>query len=394
MGVDYISLFQKEQALVLDKQVQNAVSYPQNLDNCTDHAPNAPMEGADMARDRIRRRVTIDGRQQWITGLTEQEYAENLFKAMQGSVQACSEPVPVAQKHNFKEYADRWFTVYSKPNIELSTANTYERQLRRHIYPTLGEKFIEDITTGDVQQVYNNMDGAKSTKDKARVVLNMVLDFAVEDGIIDRNPAKSKRIKVTGKQSQETEPYTREQMCFLAQHLCEICNDTDRTYMAIQMAHPLRLEEVLGLKWQDVDLENRLFHIERAVTHPNRNQPVIKDTKTDASRRTIAIVSQIIPFLNPGNAEEFVLGGKNPLSYTQVRRMCLRIQKDTGFEESITPIRFRTTVLTDIYDITKDIKLSQSAAGHTTPSMTMKRYVKGRGDGQLSAAAIASAYGF
>lgn len=58
---------------------------------------------------------------------------------------------------------------------------------------------------------------------------------------------------------------------------------------------------------------------------------------------------------------EFVFGGKSPLSYTQVRRMCNRIKRDIGFDENITPIRFRTTVLTDLYDQTKDIKLAQAA---------------------------------
>ena len=39
--------------------------------------------------------------------------------------------------------------------------------------------------------------------------------------------------------------------------------------------------------------------------------------------------------------------------------MCNRIKRDTGFSENITPIRFRTTVLTDLYDQTKDIKLGK-----------------------------------
>ena len=35
--------------------------------------------------------------------------------------------------------------------------------------------------------------------------------------------------------------------------------------------------------------------------------------------------------------------------------LCHRIKRDTGFCENITPIRFRTTVLTDLYDQTKDM---------------------------------------
>ncbi len=89
---------------------------------------------------------------------------------------------------------------------------------------------------------------------------------------------------------------------------------------------------------------------------------------------------------------EFVFGGKSPLSYTQVRRMCNRIKRDIGFDENITPIRFRTTVLTDLYDQTKDIKLAQAAAGYTTSAMTLRYYVKGRETISKAAAVVDQAY--
>ena len=47
---------------------------------------------------------------------------------------------------------------------------------------------------------------------------------------------------------------------------------------------------------------------------------------------------------------DFIFGGDAPLSYTQLCRMLNRIRKDIGFEETVVPQRFRTTVLTDIYD--------------------------------------------
>ena len=71
--------------------------------------------------------------------------------------------------------------------------------------------------------------------------------------------------------------------------------------------------------------------------------------------------------------------------------MCARIAKDMRFDGKITPARFRTTVLTDIYDKTKDIKLTQAAAGHTTSSMTLKHYVKGRDNGSVTTAAVIDA---
>ena len=63
-----------------------------------------------------------------------------------------------------------------------------------------------------------------------------------------------------------------------------------------------------------------------------------------------------------------------------------------GFPENITPIRFRTTVLTDIYNKTKDIKLTQAVAGHRTADMTLKYYVKGREDVTQATAVVGTVY--
>lgn len=92
-------------------------------------------------------------------------------------------------------------------------------------------------------------------------------------------------------------------------------------------------------------------------------------------------------------AKNFLFGDDKPLSYTQVRRMCSCIKWDLEFEENITPIRFRTTVLTDVYEQTGDINLAQKEAGHTTPAMTLKYYdVKGRKTSGDAAIAIERVY--
>lgn len=92
-------------------------------------------------------------------------------------------------------------------------------------------------------------------------------------------------------------------------------------------------------------------------------------------------------------AKNFLFGDDKPLSYTQVRRMCNCIKLDLEFEENITPIRFRTSVLTDLYEQTDDINLAQKEAGHTTPAMTLKYYdAKGRKTSGDAAIAIERVY--
>lgn len=58
-----------------------------------------------------------------------------------------------------------------------------------------------------------------------------------------------------------TAPYAVEQMRYLIRHVWSAKNQADRAYLVIQALHPLRLEEVLGLKWAAVDRENMLLHI-------------------------------------------------------------------------------------------------------------------------------------
>lgn len=358
-----------------------------HLDNCK--ADCTPFQG-EIEMAKITRTVTINGVKHWIRASTEQEYADKLLKLV--GPQNAPSAVPEPSKHLFADYALTWFETYSKPNIEIATATTYKRQLTCHILPPFEGLAVEDITTDDVQRLFNGMTGAKTSKDKTKMVLNQILDAAVEDGIITKSPLRSKRIKITGKASQPTAPYTVEQMRFLVQHIGDIQDPMDRAYLAIQALHPLRLEEVLGLQGADIDPENGAIHICRAVTHPTRNQPEIKDTKTRSSARTIGLSALAVPYLPQTQAGEFVFGGKRPLSYTQVRKMCNRIKRDTGFSENITPIRFRTTVLTDLYDQTKDIKLAQAAAGHTTSAMTLRYYVKGRETISKAAAVVDRAY--
>ena len=342
------------------------------------------------ASKRIRREIVIGGVKRWITGATEQEYAENLMKALNLSGAVQFQP----QKHSFQTYAQRWFEVFSKPNVSLITAITYERQLKLHIYPAFDGMDVEDIKPTDVQEMFNRMgDVTKETKMKARMVLNMVLEQAVDDGLIQKNPLAARSVRIVGGSSHAIEPYSVAQMRFLVQRLDLIVKPSDRAFLALHALHPLRPEEVLGLLWRDLDFSAQTIHIERAVTHPSRNAPLVKETKTQASRRTINLVPQIIPLLERGAEDEFVLGGEKPLSYSMVRKMCERIQRQTGFEERITPRRFRTTVLTDLYDATKDIKQAQRAAGHTTAAMTLKHYVKGREETANTATPIAQVYG-
>ncbi len=341
-------------------------------------------------KKKIRREVLLHGVKVWVTADTEQEYADKLLRLAGAAASG-------GEKHPFKIYVQNWFEVFSKPNVANVTALTYERQLNNHIYPTLGDKMIEDVTPADVQKIFNSMpdDAKQETKNKVKIVLNQIFKMAIDDGLIARNPLQSSSVKIKGKAASATEPYSVEQMRYLATHLEEIKRPMDRVWLAISISLPLRPEEVLGLKWADVDLENCVIHVHNTVTHPTRNEPEFKPyTKTASSVRDLTFPKEILAYLaEPGRPDEFMIGGTKPISYTQLRGIRKRVNWDTHFGETITPRRFRTTVATDISAMPHDLKLVQQMLGHASPQMTLKHYDKGRSGAIDASNAIGKCYG-
>ena len=363
-----------------------------NLDNgIVDSMVNAPKGDYTMSRNttKIRRRIQINGAVVWICANTEQEYAENVAKVLSGNATSRS-------KTNFKEYADRWFHTFSEPNICKATAITYNRQLTQHIYPVIGDKNIEEISVSDIQKIFNNMpsDTKQSTKKKLKIVLNQIFKMAYEEKLIDRNPIDAASLRIKGRDSETTKPYTVEQMRYLVANLDKVKNPYDRAWLALSVCLPLRPEEVLGLQWKNVDTVNNIIRIRTTVSHPTRNEPFFReDTKTTSSKRDLRLPPEIALFLpKRGLGDEFVVGGQEPVSYTKLRAMRQRIAKEIGFDERITPRRFRTTVATDISATTHDLKLVQKMLGHSTPQMTLRYYDKGRSTSADAVEAISQCY--
>lgn len=365
-----------------------------NLDNRIALVPQLESEESmPLNKSKIRRPIVLNGVKVWVSGDSEQEYAENLLR-LAGYRSSMAE----GEKHLFRDYAENWFNVFSKPNISEVTAITYERQLRNHIYPVIGNKFLEEITVADVQSVFNRMgdEVKKETKNKAKIVLSQIFKMAYEDRLISRNPMQSSSLKIKGLASDDTRPYTVEQMQYLAAHLSQVKDPQARAWLALSISLPLRPEEVLGLKWADLDEQSCVVHIRNTVTHPTRNEPHFHTyTKTAASRRDLKILPEILSYFpDRGAPDEFIVGGKEPISYTKLRGMRKWITRDIGFDETITPRRFRTTVATDISATTKDLKLVQKTLGHSTPQMTLRYYDKGRSQAIDASEAIAQCYNF
>lgn len=107
-----------------------------------------------------------------------------------------------------------------------------------------------------------------------------------------KNPLQAFSFRLTGEASDTTQPYSVEEMRLMVERIGRLTNPNDIAYLAVATMQPLRLEETLGLQWQDVDCQAMALHIRRAVTHPDRNAPIVKETKTQ-EKRDVALTNDL-----------------------------------------------------------------------------------------------------
>lgn len=147
-----------------------------------------------------------------------------------------------------------------RQRVKPRTAEAYELLIRGHVLPVLGHLRIADITPRLLQDMYNAMNASGSLSPgnvkKCHILIKSALARAVEWDLLRKNPAgavDSPRIPY-----KEMKYWTREQaLAFLA------AARSHRHYAAFHLALStgMRRGEILGLRWQDVDLDARMLTI-------------------------------------------------------------------------------------------------------------------------------------
>ena len=103
-------------------------------------------------------------------------------------------------------------------------------------------------------------------------------------------------------------------------------------FMAPVLYTGMRRGEVLGLRWEDVDLSENVIHVERNVTYTN-NQPIIGTPKTSSGTRDVPIMPPFLKYLlslkNRGNAIENTQEADKPIKLTMFKTMFGHIRSAT-----------------------------------------------------------------
>ncbi|WP_206336593.1 tyrosine-type recombinase/integrase [Streptomyces violaceoruber] len=190
---------------------------------------------------------------------------------------------PDAGAVDFREYALLWV---KERRLSQTTEELYHRLLRLHILPAFEGLDLDQITAPRVRSWRSerlDTTGADTTVAKSYRLLKAILETAVEDELIRRNPC---RIRGAGKETAAERPVaTVDQVDALA----DVLGPRWRLMVFLGAYGPLRPEEQAELRRKDVDLDDLTVRVRKAAPELTTGKRAEGPTKSEAGKRLVVL---------------------------------------------------------------------------------------------------------
>ena len=216
----------------------------------------------------------------------------------------------------FSEFTEIWKRDYGSKELAPSTYKRYCRMLETRLLPYFGHFYINKIRPTDIMKFYDLLEkdtqlirkkGNNGTKTKKPLsgktilehhrLLRAMLHKAVYWQLIVANPAE--RVQPPKSRKPKRKSYDDEQTKILLENL-ELLSSKDTKYkvaIILTVFTGVRLGELMGLEWTDVDFKNGILSINRSSQYLSDMGVFTKFPKTESSIREIAIPEFIISLL-------------------------------------------------------------------------------------------------
>ncbi|MFG3363360.1 tyrosine-type recombinase/integrase [Streptomyces sp. NPDC090032] len=169
--------------------------------------------------------------------------------------------VPVPTKSaRLADWLPYWLENVIKPRRKRTTYAKYEVHVRLYLVPMLGTKQLESLSVADVRRFLNRMEreATAATAKESHKVLRSALSAACREELITRNVVSL--VEPPQVESRDLSPWSLDEtLDFLT------AARKDPLYAAFMLAIALgfRRGEIVGLRWQDVDLEKRVIRVRK-----------------------------------------------------------------------------------------------------------------------------------
>lgn len=281
----------------------------------------------------------------------------------------------------FKDYANEWFEL-NMSSREIATQQSVKNRIK-HINKYIGYMKLSEIKPNHIQRIVTEMEkqGLKDVTNRTLMDCRRILENAVNNDIIEKNPAKSiSKIKyVKGERKTLTLEEDEKVLDFAPSHKYGL-------FILVSRYCGLRPEETVALTIKDINLSKKQILINKAVSLA-KNQPVLKATKT-LKNRVVPIPDLIfnplkerVTYCNENGLQYIFTKEKDSssmLTKSALKRHLSSFLKDLNKNKD-TSIKFnyyqlRHSYCTMLYYANIGIKEAQRLMGHSSAKMVYDIY--------------------
>lgn len=155
----------------------------------------------------------------------------------------------------------------------------------------------------------------RKTIERVDGFLGRILKIATASGRIEKNPYCKDLLRNNDEMDHHHEALPDEEADRIKKAIPLLTNERERLYLALLVfsSGGMRREEILGLKWEDVDLKEGIAMIHQVVTYGEGKATVIKnEPKTKASKRVVMLPKVLCAILKESQqASGYVVHGKD-----------------------------------------------------------------------------------
>lgn len=317
----------------------------------------------------LEKSIVVHGKRKTFYAKTEREMNQKIAAFMGEKQKEATRP--------FSYYADELERTWD--TLSANSLKGYKPALRRCV-KQYGDTPVADITPLSIKIYLEQLGKTMSQKtvNTHKSMLTQVMNLALLDGAVQINPA-AVSYRATGKKKVQRDAAPEEFANILREHWDE---DLFSFLGYFILNTGLRKGEALALTYKDIDLERKIITVSHSVYYIS-TAPYIKEPKTEAGKRIVAIPDCLAEKIKKGTGYVFSLNGKDPLKSYEVSTgwalFCSRHgfaeeKKDSSrkkiFVPAVTLHQLRHYYATKCYELGIDKNVVQSMMGHTDYGIT------------------------
>ncbi|GBD17684.1 Transposase from transposon Tn916 [bacterium HR27] len=182
-----------------------------------------------------------------------------------------------------------------RPSLRPRTLDTYETVIRSRIVPVLGSLTLDKVTPAALQAAYSQLLArglAPRSVVHAHRLLHRAFEDAVKWGLLGRNPCDL--VDPPHAPRPTIQPFSLEEVRVL---LAACADDPIGPLVTVAVLTGMRLGELLGLQWGDIDWERGELSVARAIQRSKGRGLITVEPKTATSRRRVPLPPQALEAL-------------------------------------------------------------------------------------------------